>query len=135
MSTAKQGDSSALRRWTVPAVCVLAAGGYLAVFLATGQVATAIWSAAIMLLYGAILVIFSRRSEIAAILRDDGRDERRAAIQLRATAVMGLVVGVFALTMAFVELARGHGPGDWGTICLVGGASFLAAVVFFARRG
>jgi Na+-driven multidrug efflux pump len=74
-------------------------------------VATAIWSAAIMLLYGAILVIFSRRNEVAAILRDDGRDERRAAIQLRATAVMGLVVTVFALTMAFVELARGTARG------------------------
>jgi hypothetical protein len=48
---------------------------------------------------------------------------------------MGLVVTVFALTMAFVELAKGHGPGDWGTICLVGGGAFLAAVVFFARRG
>ena len=88
-----------------------------------------------MLLYGVILVIFSRRNEVAAILRDDGRDERRAAIQFRATAVMGLVVTVFALTMAFVELAKGHGPGDWGTICLVGGGAFLAAVVSFARRG
>jgi hypothetical protein len=50
-----------VRRWAAPALCVLAAGGYLAVFLSTGQVATAIWTAAIMLAYGTVLVIFSRR--------------------------------------------------------------------------
>ena len=33
-------------------MCVLAAGGYAAVFLAHGDVATAAWSAGIMLAYG-----------------------------------------------------------------------------------
>lgn len=128
-------ERHAVRRWVVPAVCVLAAGGYLAVFLATGRVATAISTAAIMLVYGAALVVFSRRSEIAAILRDDGRDERRAAINLRASALALQVLVVVALTMAFIGLARGGGLGDWGIVCLVGGGTYLAGVVIFARRG
>jgi uncharacterized membrane protein len=135
MSTVRQREMSGARRWVVPAVCVLAAGGYLAVFLSTGKVALAIACAAIMLAYGAVLVIFSRRSEVAAILRDDPRDERRLAINLRASAVSLQVIAVVAVTMAFIELARGRDPGSWGTICAVAGGSYIVGVIFFARRG
>ena len=135
MSTAKRAEIGAVRRWLVPAVCLLAAGGYLAVFLSAGKVALAIACAAIMLAYGGILVIFSRRSEVAAILRDDVRDERRAAINLRASALTLQVLVVVAIIMLFVQLTRGHGPGDWGTICAIGGGTYIAGIIFFARRG
>jgi uncharacterized membrane protein len=135
MSTARQRGRGGTRRWVVPAFCVLAAAAYAGVFLATGKVASAAWSAGIMLAYGAILVIFSRRSEFAAILRDDGRDERRAAINMRASAVTLQVIAVLAIVMAFVRLGEGHDPGDWGTICAVAGLSYLGSVLFFARRG
>ena len=134
MSTTRQREMGAARRWAVPAICVLAAGGYLAVFLSAGKVAPAIWCAAIMLVYGAILVIFSRRSEVAAILRDDARDERRAAINLRASALTLQVLTILALTMAFIQLAKGHDPGAWGMICAVAGGTYLAGVIFFTRR-
>jgi uncharacterized membrane protein len=134
MSTAKREVRGA-RRWAVPVLCVVAAGGYLAVFLSTGQVALALVCAGIMLAYGAALVLFSRRSEVAAILRDDSRDERRAAINLRASALTLQVLVVLALTMAFVELAKGRDPGTWGTICAVGGGTYIVGVIFFSRRG
>jgi hypothetical protein len=135
MSTARQREIGGARRWLVPAICVLGAGGYLAVFLSTGKVGLAIACAAIMLAYGAIIVIFSRRSDVAAILRDDGQDERRLAINLRASALALQVIAIVALTMAFIQLAKGGDPGTWGTICAVGGGSYLAGIVFFARRG
>lgn len=134
MSTARREVGGA-RRWAVPVLCVVAAGGYLAIFLPTGQVALALACAGIMVAYGAALVVFSRRSEVAAILRDDSRDERRAAINLRASALTLHVLVVLALTMAFVDLAKGRDPGAWGTICAVGGGTYLAGVIFFARRG
>ncbi len=134
MSTAKRSEMGTVRRWLVPAVCLLAAGGYLAVFLSAGKVALAITCAAIMLAYGGILVIFSRHSEVAAILRDDGRDERRAAINLRASALTLQVLVVVALAMLFVQLAQGHDPGAWGAICAVGGGTYIAGIIFFARR-
>ena len=86
-----------------------------------------------MLAYGGALVLFSRRSEVAAILRDDGRDERRAAINLRASALTLQVLVVLALTMVLVELAKGHDPGAWGTICAVGGGTYFAGVILFSR--
>jgi uncharacterized membrane protein len=134
MSTAKRAEMGAVRRWLVPALCLLAAGGYLAVFLSAGKVGPAIACAAIMLAYGAVLVIFSRRSEVAAILRDDGRDERRAAINLRASALTLQVLIIVSLVMLFVQLVRGHDPGTWGTICAIGGGTYIAGIIFFARR-
>jgi len=44
------------------------------------------------------------------------------------------VLVVLALTMTFIGLASGHGPGAWGAVCAVGGAAYLAGVVLFARR-
>lgn len=134
MSTARR-ESGGARRWAIPAFCLLAAGGYLVVFLSTGKVALAIESAAIMLAYGGTLVFFSRRSEVAAILRDDARDERRAAINLRASALALQVLVAVAVTMSFIELASGRGPGTWGTICAVSGATYIVGAIVFSRRG
>ena len=135
MSTSERGKGGGARKWAVPATCVLAAGAYLGVFLATGQVGSALVSAGIMLGYGAVLVAFSRRSEVIAILRDEGRDERRAAVNLRASALTLHVIVVLAIVMAFVQLAEGHGPGAWGTICAVGGGTYIAGTILFARLG
>jgi hypothetical protein len=38
------------------------------------------------------------------------------------------------LTMTFIELAEGRGPGAWGIVAAVGGAAYLAGVVIFSRR-
>lgn len=48
---------------------------------------------------------------------------------------MLVVVVVVAIIMLFVQLARGHGPGNWGTICAIGGGTYIAGIIFFARRG
>lgn len=81
MSTVRPTEMSKVRRFAVPAFCVLAAGGYAAVYLAHHDVAMAIAGAAIMLAYGAVLVVFSRRSEVAALLRDTAQDEWHALIK------------------------------------------------------
>jgi uncharacterized membrane protein len=119
----------------VPAVCVVGAGGYLAVFLPSGKTTAAITCAAIMLAYGALLVTFSRRSDIAAILRNDGQDERRHAINMRASVLTLQVITALAVIMLFVNLAQGHDPGSWGDICAVGGLSYIGGIVLFTRRG
>jgi hypothetical protein len=135
MSTVRSAEMRKMRKWVVPAGCVLAAGGYAAVFLAHGDVATAVWSAGIMLAYGGVLVAFSRRSEVAALLRDSGHDERQAQINLRASALTAYSVILLAVVMAFVELARGRDPGPWGVICAVAGLTYLASIVVLSRRG
>jgi hypothetical protein len=135
MSTARPAEMSRIRRFAVPALCVLAAGGYAAVFLAHHDVAMAIAGAAIMLAYGAVLVVFSRRSEVAALLRDTANDERHALINLRACALALYAVVTVAVVMTFVNLARNGNPGTWGTVCAILGAAYIAGIVLFSRRG
>jgi hypothetical protein len=134
MQTESGTETRRAHNWAVPVVCVLAAAGYAAVFLAHGKVVDAIVAAGVMLAYGGLLIALSRRSEIAALLRGTGRDERRALIDLRASALALYAVIILTLTMTFIELARGRGPGAWGIVAAVGGAAYLAGVVIFSHR-
>jgi hypothetical protein len=134
MSTTGTNEMHRNRRWVVPALCVVFAIGYAAVFLANDEPLAATLGAGLMLAYGLVLVLFSRRSEMLAVLRDDATDERRAMILLRSSATTLYVVVTLALVMFFVELARGHDPGPWGTMCAVGGLAFIVSVAFHSRR-
>jgi hypothetical protein len=134
MQTESGTESRRAHSWAVPAVCVLAAAGYAAVFLAHGKVVDAILAAAVMLAYGGLLIALSRRSEIAALLRGAERDERRMLIDLRASALALYALVILSLTMTFIDLAQGRGPGPWGIVAAVGGAAYLAGIVIFSRR-
>ena len=134
MSTVRNRFARDAGRWVVPAFCVLAAGGFAAIFLTQGDVAGAISAAAIMLGYGLVLVVLSRRSEVAAILRSDGRDERRASIDLRASAFALRIVVLLAAVMFCIQLADGHEGGAWEAVCVAIGVSYLAAVAVLSRR-
>ncbi len=65
-------------------------------------------------------------------MRGDGRDERWAMIDLRATAVAGLAV-IIAIIVGFViELARGRSGSPYSQLAAVAGIAYLLA--FFAGR-
>ncbi len=134
MSTARSTEMSRLRRYSVPAFCVLAAAGYVAVFLAHHDVPMAVAGAVIMLGYGAVVTVFSRRSEVAALLSDTAHDERHAQINLRAGALAFYAAVAVALVMAFVGLARTGNAGDWGAMCAVLGIGYITGIVIFSRR-
>jgi hypothetical protein len=134
MQTESATKPGRVHTWAVPVVCVLAAAGYAAVFLAHGKVVDAVLAAAVMLAYGGLLIALSRRSEIAALLRGTGRDERRALIDLRASALALYAVIILTLAMTFIELAKGREPGPWAIVAAVGGAAYLAGIVIFSRR-
>jgi tryptophan-rich sensory protein len=135
MSTTSTGKASGGRRWVVPGLCVLFAIAYAAVFLAHHQPLLAAIGAGVMLAYGLLLVIFSRRSEAVALLREDASDERRAVITTKAAATTLYVLVALAVVMLFVQLARGADPGAWGVVCGVGGFVFIVAIVYESRRG
>lgn len=134
MSTTRTGEMKDNRRWAVPGLCVVFAAAYAAVFLAHHKPALAAAGAAVMLAYGAVLVFFSGRSEAVALLRDDGRDERRSVIMTKAAANTLYLLVALALVMLFVRLARGTDPGAWGVICAVGGAGFILSIIWESRR-
>lgn len=134
MSATRTGETGSRRRWLIPGLCVAFAAAYAAVFLAHGRPLAATIGAAVMLAYAAVLVVFSRRSEAVALLREDGRDERRAMITGRASATTLSVLVVLSLAMVFVQLVRGVEPGPWGVFCGVGGLTFIVAIVYHSRR-
>jgi Na+/melibiose symporter-like transporter len=127
-------DRRGARRWVVPGLCVLFAAGYAAVFLAGDRPLMAAIGAAVMLAYGLVLVLFSRRSEAIALLREDAPDERRSMITTKAAASTLYVLVALSVTMLFVRLARGTDPGTWGVICCVGGFAFIVSIVYESRR-
>ncbi len=91
-------------------------------------------SLGIMVAFGALILV-GGRSETIRGLRGDGRDERFAMIDLKATAfagmvLIGTVIGAFA-----VEMARGEDGSPYSLLGAVGGIAYLVAVVGMRIRG
>jgi hypothetical protein len=64
-----------------------------------------------------------------------GRDERFTQIDLRATAVTGLVLITTLIVAWLVEIARGHSGNPYGWLGAIGGPAYILAVAFFRWRG
>lgn len=123
------------QRWTVPVLGLVIGVGYVAVFLARHDPGMAVAGFVIMAAYVLVLVLASRRSEAAALLRGETTDERRHAITQRAS-VVTLHVLLVALLAGFVtELVRGHSGHPWDLLCALLGGTYILSTVFFSRRG
>jgi hypothetical protein len=121
-------------KWFMPLFCLALGGVVLAASWLGGHPGTGVISLAIMAGFGLFLLL-AGRSETIRGLRGDGRDERFAQIDLRATAVAGLVLIVTLIVTWLVEISAGHSgrPYDW--LCAIGGLSYALAVAFFRWRG
>jgi len=109
----------------------------LVVFVASwigGHLGAGAVSLALMAAFG-LLILVAGRSETIRGLRGDGRDERFAQIDLRATAVAGLVLMLALIAAWLTQIATGHTgrPYDW--LLAVAGIAYIAAVAFFRWRG
>jgi hypothetical protein len=88
-------------------------------------------------LFVVVAVVFwfgSPRSDTLGGLGGPGRDERWAAIDLRASAFGGLVVILAAMGAWLYELADGRDGSPYGQLLAVGGVAYIAAIVFLRRR-
>jgi hypothetical protein len=87
-----------------------------------------------MAAFGLLLLLLTGRSETVRGLTV-GRDERFAQLDLRATALAGLVMLLFAFVGWLVAAARGQigHPYDW--LLAVWGLAYLIAFAFFRWRG
>lgn len=82
----------------------------------------------VMLIFGSIF-FFGGKSETIRGLRGDGRDERWEMIDLRATAMAGLVV-ITAILIGFgIEIAIGRDGSPYGTLAAIAGIAYLVAIV------
>ena len=82
-----------------------------------------------------LLVLLAGRSETIRGLRGDGRDERFAQMDMRATAASGLVVIVALIVAWLVEIAHGRSGNPYSWLLAISGLSYLIAVVILRWRG
>jgi hypothetical protein len=117
---------TAQSKWFMPVFCLVLGGIVLLAGWLGGQLAAGISGLAVLLLSG--------RNETVRGLTV-GRDERFAQIDLRATAVTGLVLIVTVIVAWLVEIARGHSGNPYGWLGAIAGLSYIGAVAFFRWRG
>lgn len=82
----------------------------------------------------AALFLFGLRSETLRGLGGPGRDERFAMIDLRATALAGLVVILVLIGAWLYELSEGDDGSPYGQLMAVGGLAYIAAVLVLRWR-
>ena len=121
-------------RWFTPLICVAAGIVMFAVSWLGGQFAGGLISFAILAAFGLVILLLTGRSETVRGLTV-GRDERFAQLDLRATAVSGMVVLLAALVAWLVATARGQSGSPYGWLLAVGGLAYLIAFAFFRWRG
>jgi len=121
-------------KWFLPSFSLALGLVILAVAWLGGHPGEGVFGLAGLTVFGLIFLL-AGRSETIRGLRGDGRDERFAQIDLRATAVTGLTLLVALIVAWLVAIARSQNgrPYDW--LLAIGGLSYLLAVVWFRWRG
>jgi hypothetical protein len=120
-------------KWFLPLFSLALGGVMFAASSLGGHPGAGAISLAIMAGFG-LFVLLAGRSETIRGLRGDGRDERFAQIDLRATAVAGLVLIVALIVSWLVQIAQGHSGSPYDWLCAIGGLSYALAVAFFRWR-
>ena len=121
-------------KWFTPLICLALGVVVFAVSWLGGQFGAGLISLAVLAAFGLVLLLLTGRSETVRGLTV-GRDERFAQLDLRATALAGLVVVLAALVAWLVATARGQSGSPYGWFLAIWGLAYLIAFAFFRWRG
>ena len=88
-----------------------------------------------MMVAFAIFLLAGERSDTVRALRGDGRDERFELIQLKASTLAARVVLLAVVVLYLVEVARGNSGAPYDWLSALGGATFLASILWQRSRG
>jgi hypothetical protein len=121
-------------KWFLPSFSLALGLVVLAVFWLGGNLGEGIISFVILVVFG-LFVLVAGRSETIRGLRGDGRDERFAQIDLRATAAAGLALIIAMIVAWLAAVARGQSGSPYDWLLAVGGLAYLLAVAWFRWRG
>lgn len=122
------------QRWLTPVLALVVGGVIFAAFALGSDVENGVKAFGLMALVAATLAIGGQRNETIAQLSGAQRDERWAAIDLRAFAFSGLVVLLGVLGGWVYEIARGDDGSPYGQLALAGGASYVSALAYLRSR-
>ena len=121
-------------RWFMLALCVALGGVVLLASWLGGSLASGLIGLAVLTGFG-LFISLASGSETIRGLRGDGRDERFAQIDLRATAATGMVLIIAVIVAFLVEIARGHDGSPYTWLGALAGIAYVAAIAFQRWRG
>ena len=117
-------------KWFMPLFCLGLGVVVLVASWLGGSLSAGVYGLVVLAVFGLALLLLTGRSETLRGLTI-GRDERFAQIDLRATAVAGLVLIITVIVAWLVEIARGHNGNPYGWLGAVAGLAYVLAVAFF----
>ena len=121
-------------RGVTAAVLLVGGGAVAAATWASGDHGLAVGLVVFYVLAAGVAYLWSGgKGDVAAIMRVGG-DERQKGIDRDATAITGMAMSLAALVFAIVETARDGDPGAFGVMCLVGGLSYVVALIALRYR-
>ena len=120
-------------RWWMPGFSLFLGAIMLVAFTIGDNVGQGLISLGIMAVLAAIFA-FGRRSETLQGIGGPGRDERWAMIDLRATAMTGLVTITFVIGAFLYEVADGQDGQPWSQIGAIAGLSYVISVALLRWR-
>ena len=121
-------------RGLTAAVLIVGGGALAAATWASGDHGLAVGLVVFYVVAAGVAYLWSGgKGDVAAIMRVGG-DERQKGIDRDATAITGMAMSLAALVGAIVETARDGDPGAFGVMCLVGGATYVAALIALRHR-
>ena len=121
-------------RWWMPLVSLALGGLVLAAMAIGGDAGGGLKGFAIMAAVAALFWL-GGRSDTLAGLGGPGRDERWAAIDVRATAFAGVVLVAVLSGSWLWELSQGEDGRPYSQVLAVGGIAYLVAVAVLRHRG
>ena len=121
-------------KWFLPSFSLGLGLVMLAVSWLGGHPGAGVISFGVLAVFG-LFVLAAGRSETIRGLRGDGRDERFAMIDLRATALAGLTVIIALIVAWLIAIARGQSGGPYDWLCAIGGLAYLIAIGLLRWRG
>ena len=121
-------------RWWAPLYSLGLGTIVFAAFAIGGNAADGAKAFALFVIVAALFWFGGPRSDTLGGLGGTGRDERWAAIDLRASAFGGFVVILATAGAWLYELAHGRAGDPYGQLLAVGGIAYIAAVVLLRRR-
>jgi hypothetical protein len=122
-------------RWWAPLYGLTLGALVFAAFAIGGKAGDGAKAFALFVVLAALFYFGSPRSETLGGLGGTRRDERWAAIDLRASAFGGFVVITATMGAWLSELAVGRDGSPYGELLAVGGIAYIVAVAFLRWRG
>jgi uncharacterized membrane protein len=107
---------------------------YLAVGLASDELAGGLIGLGVMLALVTALAIGSRYSDTIALLADDVHEERHVHVHRRAALFTLNILALVIVVAAVVDVARGGSGAPYTWLAAFAGVTYVGAVLALARR-